>query len=64
MRYDRHLGPQLRQTDEALVGFALARGRLPCPDTDRDGIENPPGGALPPAEGNGTRYLKIPVDAI
>lgn len=26
---------------EALYGFAIANGRLPCPDTDGDGRENP-----------------------
>jgi hypothetical protein len=26
---------------EALYGFALINGRLPCPDTDGDGISNP-----------------------
>ena len=26
---------------EALIGFALTNGRLPCPDIDNDGIENP-----------------------
>lgn len=25
---------------EALLGFALANGYLPCPDTDNDGVEN------------------------
>jgi prepilin-type N-terminal cleavage/methylation domain-containing protein len=29
---------------EALYGFALTQGRLPCPDTDNDGQENPLGG--------------------
>lgn len=34
---------QLSEVREALYGFALARGRLPCPDTDwpPDGAENP-----------------------
>ncbi len=37
---------QLDQVREALYGFALARGRLPCPDTDwpPDGGENATGG--------------------
>ena len=26
---------------EALIGFALGNRRLPCPDTDGDGVENP-----------------------
>lgn len=33
---------QLESIKEALIGFALTNGRLPCPDTDADGIENPP----------------------
>lgn len=37
---------QLSEIKEALLGFAIASGRLPCPDTDAppDGIENPVGG--------------------
>lgn len=37
---------QLDEVREALYGFALARGRLPCPDTDwpPNGDENAPGG--------------------
>jgi len=31
---------------EALIGFALTNGRLPCPDTGNDGIENPPNPAV------------------
>lgn len=33
----------LDTTREALVGFALRNGRLPCPDTSGDGQENKPG---------------------
>lgn len=32
---------QLDHIKESLLGFAMASGRLPCPDTDGDGIENP-----------------------
>lgn len=32
---------QLETIKEALIGFALTNGRLPCPDTGNDGIENP-----------------------
>lgn len=32
----------LEDAKEALLGFALSNRRLPCPDTDRDGQENPP----------------------
>lgn len=30
---------QLKRIREALYGFAIANGRLPCPDTDNDGEE-------------------------
>ncbi len=34
---------------EALLGYAVANGRLPCPDTldSNDGVEDPPGGPCP-----------------
>ena len=32
------------QAHDALIGFALSSGRLPCPDTDNDGLEDPAGG--------------------
>jgi len=31
----------LQNIKQALIGFATTEGRLPCPDTDGDGIENP-----------------------
>lgn len=31
---------QLEEAREALLGFVLTNGRLPCPDTDDDGKEN------------------------
>lgn len=31
----------LQSINQALIGFAITEGRLPCPDTDADGIENP-----------------------
>lgn len=33
---------QLRTAEDALVGFALAHSRLPCPDTNGDGLEDQP----------------------
>lgn len=33
---------QIRGAREALTGYAISRGRLPCPDTDGDGAENSP----------------------
>jgi len=32
---------QLETIKQALIGFAATEGRLPCPDTDNDGEENP-----------------------
>jgi len=32
----------LDQAGEALIGFAAANRRLPCPDTNQDGLENAP----------------------
>ena len=34
----------LKEIKEALMGFAVTQGRLPCPDTDRDGVEDVPCG--------------------
>lgn len=64
---DRDLG----DVREALLGFAMANGRLPCPDTDADGAENGGGAAacanaegslpyatlgVPPSDPWGQRY--------
>ncbi len=38
----------LRQINDALLGFAVANGRLPCPDGDGDGLED----ACPPNPGS------------
>lgn len=35
----------LEEVKEALVGFAVVNGYLPCPDTDNDGLENANAGA-------------------
>lgn len=32
----------MEETKEALIGYAIANNRLPCPDSDLDGLENPP----------------------
>jgi len=32
----------LRQVNDALIGFATVNGRLPCPDTNGNGLENAP----------------------
>ena len=39
----------LEEIRDALIGFAMTQGRLPCPDTDAtpDGLENDPCGILP-----------------
>jgi len=38
---------QLEIIKEALIGFTLTNGRLPCPDTGVDGLEDFTGGAAP-----------------
>ncbi len=35
---------QIDHINDALAGFAMGAGRLPCPDVDDDGIEDPVGG--------------------
>jgi prepilin-type N-terminal cleavage/methylation domain-containing protein len=32
----------MEEIKEALIGYAIANNRLPCPDSDLDGLENPP----------------------
>ena len=50
---------QIHDAREALLGWAVINGRLPCPDTDGDGLPDPAGGTAartPPARaGRGTR---------
>jgi prepilin-type N-terminal cleavage/methylation domain-containing protein len=38
----------LTDARDALVGYAVSRGRLPCPDNNQDGMEDP----LPPSTSN------------
>ncbi len=42
----RETQESLADIKEALLGYAVTQGRLPCPDTDRDGtaVDNPCGG--------------------
>jgi len=42
----------LDETRDALLGYAVANGRLPCPDTDADGAENSSPGACVAQEGD------------
>jgi prepilin-type N-terminal cleavage/methylation domain-containing protein len=42
----------LDEIRDALIGFAVANGYLPCPDTDTDGSENLTGSNCTSAEGN------------
>ena len=42
----RETQESLADIKEALLGYAVTQGRLPCPDTDRDGLEDPCGGIL------------------
>lgn len=50
LRKNKEAERELREIKEALIGFAVTNGRLPCPDTDAspDGIENPPPPGVPP----------------
>ena len=41
----------LDEAREALFGYAVANGSLPCPDTDNDGVEDPLAGACNAQEG-------------
>lgn len=41
VRARRETEARLADIQAALYGFALAEGRLPCPDTDGDGLSNP-----------------------
>lgn len=42
----------LETIGEALYGYAISQGRLPCPDTNNDGIENLAGAACTAVFGN------------
>jgi prepilin-type N-terminal cleavage/methylation domain-containing protein len=45
IRNANETGRRLSEISEALIGFAAANGRLPCPATaNTTGVENPPGG--------------------
>lgn len=37
----------LEDIEEALIGYAMTQGRLPCPDTNANGLENDPCGVWP-----------------
>lgn len=43
-RYYDETTRTMNDVRDALLGFAVVNRRLPCPDTDGDGIENPAGG--------------------
>ena len=49
---------------EALIGYAIANNRLPCPDSDLDGLENPPTPTVAlntPVVGQTTQTFSCPV---
>ncbi|MBI4756513.1 MAG: type II secretion system protein [Betaproteobacteria bacterium] len=46
----RETQASLTEIREALIGFALVNGRLPCADTDGDGVENSPCTGAPGSE--------------
>lgn len=58
VRKSKETERSLREIKEALIGYAMANGRLPCPDTDGDGVENtdPP---VPPEPPNCTNVEGI-----
>ena len=41
----------LNEARDALLGYAVANGSLPCPDTDNDGVEDPLAGPCSAQEG-------------
>lgn len=51
---------QMEEIRESLTGFAVANGRLPCPDTDStpDGFENLLAPPLPTGPGSSTRIIQ------
>ncbi len=53
IRETREAQQQIEVVRQALYGFAQTQGRLPCPDTDRDGLENGTG----PGCGNTNGFL-------
>ncbi|MFH1493281.1 MAG: prepilin-type N-terminal cleavage/methylation domain-containing protein [Pseudomonadota bacterium] len=38
----RETQKSMEEIKEALIGYAIVNNRLPCPDSDLDGLENPP----------------------
>lgn len=42
VRKNREAERALQSTSEALLGYVVSQGRLPCPDTDGDGLEDAP----------------------
>jgi len=53
IRETRNAQQQIEEIRQALIGFAQSQGRLPCPDTDLDGLENGTG----PGCGNNNGFL-------
>ncbi len=55
----------LAEIKEALMGYAMTQGRLPCPDTNAtpDGLENDPCGVLPQSSEGFLPYLDLGVPA-
>lgn len=47
----------MEKVDLALQGFLAANGRLPCPDTDGNGLENRIEGASPPTDDTCAAYV-------
>jgi len=47
---------QLERARDALYGYAVTRGRLPCPDSDGDGLPNP---AFDPANAASASWWRV-----
>ncbi len=53
IRETRAAQEQIEMVRQTLIGFTQSQGRVPCPDTDRDGLEN----GTAPSCGNSNGFL-------
>ena len=60
IRADRETQTRLIEIKEALLGFAAANGRLPCPASSTSGQEAPIGGGACTTTSNGVAYGYLP----
>jgi type II secretory pathway pseudopilin PulG len=54
----------LAEVREALLGFAVTNGRLPCPDTGTDGVEDGGGGVACAALSGSLAYASLGVEPL